>query len=816
MKLFFISLLFLMAAVKSTAQDAGIRGRILDEKTNFPIAGATVAIYNVSDTSMEKEVASGAEGVFLIQNLRYGKYFLEITSVGYSTYRSNLFKLSKEDELNLGDFKLRQSSEILEGIIIAARKPMIENKADKLIYNVGSDVAIATSSAMDVLEKAPGVNVDKDGNISLRGKSGVVVLIDDRPTYMSNTDLANYLKSIPASSLEQLEIMTNPSAKYDAEGNSGIINIKTKKTKKPGLNGNASSSVRYADQFSSSGSLNFNYRKGKTNLFGNYSFSDNNFKGRQTIKRYFKDSESNDYTSLFDQLGNRTNHFINNNLKVGLDYYINRNTIVGMAVSGYHTKGNHLSLSDSWFREISGSPDSGLIVRSLINGITNNFSANMNLRHNFDSTGRKMTADVDYIIYDKLQTTSVLTKYIFPDGEEWKPVSLLTGKTPATIQIFSAKIDFSLPFKNIGLIETGIKGSRVTTDNDARYSNRIEDKDVPDYRKSNHFIYQENLMAAYITWNKRINKWSFQAGVRAENTMAFGHQLGNEIIKDSSFKKRYLNIFPTAYVNFNLNKENTFGLNIGRRIQRPNYADLNPFLYFVDEYTYQAGNVYLQPQFTNQAELSYGYKSIIRTALAYNHTSGAITEIIKQDAGKKIIYQTKDNVATQTGITLSTGASLRTGKLLSSNLDFVLNYAKYEGQISPDYFLDTRKWMYTIKLVEQADFGKGWAAEIDGYYYSPMIYGQIAIDKNWRLDGSVEKKILKEKGSIGFSLKDIFNSRKFKGTIKSNNMNVAVTNVSNNPVAGLSFRYSFGKPIKGLRHYKAGGASDEEGRVGAR
>lgn len=814
MKQLFLFCIFLLIAGFIRAQGINIRGDLYNLKNNSPVAEASIMVYNVQDSSIVKTGLSAADGSFRIENVTPGKYFLEISSVGYSNYQTEELGVGKTEDVNLGKIFLHESSQMLDGIVISAKRPLIQHKADKLVFNVASSLSAATSSALDILEKAPGVTVDKDGNISLRGKSGVVVLIDDRPTYMSNADLASYLKGLPASSLSQLEIMTNPSAKYDAAGNSGVINIITKKTKSDGFNSTLTSSLSYADKISGHGNLNFNLRKGKVNVFGNYSYTNDNSNREQTFFRAFKDAGTKNIVSTFDQSTHQSDHDINNNLKLGLDYYAGKNTTAGFVFTGFYDKDNFTLWGDSWFKGQSNERDSGITTKSQIIQISKNLSFNTNLRHNFNSSGAKMTTDLDYIVYNNPQTTSLATNYFLPDGSEKRPSTLLTGDLPSLIKIYSGKIDFIIPLKHIGEIQTGLKASHVRTDNNAMYENSFQGHQEADLGKSNHFIYNENIQAAYISWNKQIKKWGFQVGLRSENTQSSGHQLGNAVVKDSSFTKHYLNFFPSAYLTFNADNNNTFGVNFGRRIQRPDYSSLNPFFFFIDEYTYQAGNVFLQPQFTNRVELTHNFKSLLHSSVSYSHTAKAITQIIRQDIQKKIIYQTNDNVGNQSGITFSSGINLKTGRHLATNLDMILDYEKYEGQISPDYYLKSAKWMYTAKINEQADFGKGWSGELSGFYITPQVYGQASIGRIWRADGSLQKKMMHDKGSVGFSVRDIFQSQKSRFQIVNNGIDIRSVVTRPAPKFSISFKYSFGKAIKGLKRYDSGSASDEQNRVG--
>ncbi len=816
MKQLFSLFLILVCTFSAQAQPGNIKGNLHNAKDSSSIMGASIILYRSNDSAIVKAESTDHNGAFVLDNIPPGNYYLNISSIGFKSQSIKNIHLSEGKQLNIGAIQLLESATTLENVVVKATRPLIERKTDKLVFNIGSDISAPTSTALEMLEKAPGVTVDADGNISLKGKSGVVIMIDDRPTYMSASELTNYLKSLPASSLDQFEIMTNPSARYDAAGNSGIINIKTKKVKNQGFNGSFTTSVRVNNKFSNSENFNFNYRNGKINLFGNYSLSLQNFKQEQTILRLFRNPNTKNIDGRFDQLSFREGFNNSHNLRLGMDYYAGKNTIAGFVFTGNKSNDRTDFSSDSWFKDANNNPDSGLIATNRFDQKTNKFSGNLNVRHQFNSGKSSMTADLDYIVYDIPYTTTLITRYFLPDQSQYRPQTYLSGNIPALIKVYSGKTDFKFPIEKLGQIEAGLKASIVRTDNNAQYKNRIAGHDEDDLGKSNHFIYEENILAGYISWSKQIEKWSFQAGLRAENTHALGHQLGNAIVPDSSFTKDYVNLFPTAYISFAVDKNNQIGLNTGRRIQRPGYASLNPFLYYIDEYTYQAGNVYLQPQFTNVYEISHDFKSLIHSSISYSYTTDAITETLIPDAEKKVIYQTADNLATQKDLAFSSGIYLKTGKHLKTNLSAGVNYKSFEGKISDNYLVNTSGWMYMIKMSEQGSFGKGWSAGLDAFYISKQPYGQLHLGEMWRVDASLLKSVLKDKGSLSFSVRDIFNSQKFEVYTYGENLNIKSINQSSNPTFSVSFRYNFGKPIKGLKNYQSGSAADEQSRIGGK
>ena len=809
--LFLSFLMILSMASKAQIQDGSISGKITDGGDQKIIDAATVSLYKASDSSLVKVSIADKEGNFDFQHVAAGKYYLLATSIGHlATYSSTIIVGDKN--INAGVLRLNNEIKTLKGITVTAKKQFIERKIDRTIVNVDASISNAGTSALEVLEKSPGVSVDKDGNISLKGKAGVTIMLDGKPSYLSGDQLANLLKNMPSSALDQIEIMTNPSAKYDAAGNSGIINIKTKKNKMKGFNGSVSSSVLQSYYTKTNQSLNLNYRTGKINLFGNYSYSLWRGHTNQTINRKFRDTTTKTTEAIFDQKIERSNRSQNHNIKAGFDFYASKNTTVGAVFSGFinpfdNFNNNHTDLNDE-----NNKVDSVVIADYLNKGNSKNFSTNLNLYHKFDSAGKEFTVDLDYIDYNMKSSSLLANSYYYPDMTLRKDPSSLLGTLPSKIKIYSAKTDFTFPLKKNAKIETGIKSSYVTTDNDAVYQNETQDETVIDEGKTNHFIYKENINAAYVNYSTQIKKWGLQAGLRAENTNAYGHQLGNASHADSAFTKNYVNLFPTIYLSYQLNDKNTFSASYGRRVDRPDYGDLNPFYYFIDEYTYQVGNTLLQPQFSDNIELSHTYKGFLTTTLNYTKTHNAFSDVLKQITSERKTFQTKENLASKTNYGIAVSANFPVTPFWSTNLFSNVNYNAYSGVVDGGN-LNIEATTFMANMNNQFKISEDWSAEFSGFYRSKAIEGQIVMYPMWRLDAGVQKLILKKKGSLKFSVRDIFNSQFFEGYINYQDIDARIKNVWDSRTFSLTFSYRFGKPIKNQPHRRTGGASDEQNRV---
>ena len=815
-RLTLLSIFFLAFSKLLTAQtqEGSISGTVVDGGDQKIIDAATVSLFKAKDSSLVKITLADKAGNFLFEHIPFGKYYLLATSTGHLQTYSPLLEVKNNSTVNTGALQLTNNIKTLSAVNVTAiiKKPFIERKIDRTIINVDAAITNAGTTAMEVLEKSPGVTVDKDGNISLKGKQGVLIMMDGKPAYLSGQELANLLKNMPSSAIDQIEIMTNPSAKYDAAGNSGIINIKTKKNKLKGLNGNFSTSIIQGRFTKTNNSFNLNYRTGKINLFGNYSYS--YWKGYEDlyIHRNFRNTITKTLETIFDQQSNMQFSSQEHNIKLGMDFYANKKTTAGVVFSGFINPSINNGVNTTLLKNAANVTDSIVVADNSEKGKSNNFSANFNLRHSFDSTGKEFTVDLDYLTYYQVKNQFFVNSYLNPDYTQRRPQGQLKGTLPARVNIYSAKTDFTFPLKKTAKIEAGLKTSYVTTDNDALYQNNTPAGYVTDEGKTNHFIYKENINAAYINYNRQIKKWGMQAGLRAENTNAQGHQAGNSTRLDSSFTKNYLNLFPTVYVSYEANKKNTFSINYGRRIDRPAYQDLNPFYYFLDEYTYQVGNTLLQPQFTNNIELSHTYNGFLTTTVNYSKTKNVFTDVLKQITAERKTFQTKENIASKINYGLAVSAYFPVTKFLTTNIYTNVVHDAYKGQLDGG-FLNVNSTTFFANISNQLKFKKGWSAEISGFYRSKGIESQIIINPMWRMDAGLQKEVLKNKGTLKLSVRDIFASQNFTGYVKYQDIDVFIKNRHDSRSVSLTFSYRFGKPLQNQQRRKTGGASDEQNRV---
>jgi iron complex outermembrane recepter protein len=741
-----------------------IGGTVLDP-SGKPLPSITVSLLKAKDSSLAKVAITGKDGKYDFDKIAEGKYLVAVTSVGYQKKYGNPFIITAaENVVNIPDLSLAESVKGLGEVRVTAKKPFIETKLDKTIVNVEASPTSAGASALDILEKSPGVTVDNDGNISLRGKAGVIVLLDGKQTYLSGTDLANLLRNMPASALDQIEIMTNPSSRYDASGNSGVLNIKTKKGQIAGFNGSIMvggtvSIYKPAETLyiipKSQNSFNFNWRKNKVNFFGNY--NPNYFRGRNTMNLESKFLDANKNVTGYNETETRFK-FGNNNhtLKLGLDYYANKKNVFGIVLNGFTFLGHPTPVTIANLKDANGQLENRLISDTRNDNKFQNASVNLNWKHSFDTTGKELTTDFDFVAYRNTGDLLLTTDY-YDDMLQHTGTSYLRGHLPADIDIYTLKTDYVHPIKD-GRFEAGFKLSFVKNDNLVVYERFINNKWEKDLIRSNHFIYDENVNAAYVNFSKQIKKWSFQAGLRVENTNA----TGNQVVTNQKFDRDTTNLFPTAFVSYAINKKNTVTVNYGRRIQRPNYQDLNPFTYFLDTLSYRQGNIFLRPQYTHNIELSHMFMNKFITTLNYNNTDDVISQVIKPQENSKIRFLTVDNVAQFRNMGISITAPLTFTKWWNANLFTNVYNNRYKG-IYDTFNINLSFTSFMVNITNNFNLAKGLTGEISGFYRHQALGGLTKMEPVYQMSLGLQKQILKGKGTLRFNVRDPFAWQKFEG-----------------------------------------------------
>lgn len=817
-----ISLLMLIVfamLATATAQQAKI-GKVTGvakSAEGSALEGATVSLLKAKDSSLAKAALTNKSGEFEMDRIAVGKYLISITAVGYSKHLSSVFNIDETNStVNLPSAHLKVVDKNLGNVQVVTRRPLIENKIDKTVVNVEAAVTNVGTTALEVLEKSPGVSIDNNGNIGLKGKQGVIILIDGKPTYLGSQDLTNLLRNMPSGQLDQIEIMSQPSAKFDASGNSGVINIKTKRQTQSGFNGTISLGYTQGVYPKSNNSFAINSRKGKLNLFANYSYS--YFKGFNEIEinRKIRDRNTKILTDEIRQVSEMSFTGQPHNLKLGADFFANKKTTLGVVLNGFY---NHRRGGGSSLATISNGTGNIVYYNQALSSNDDpwkNYSINLNFRRVFDSSGRELTADVDHVAYSTKSRQNTDNDSLNISKVSGNNPYLLRGYLPSEINIYTARVDYAQNLKSKIRFEAGAKVSYVKTDNDAQFT--LWDKPTASWKndttRSNHFLYDENINAAYVNLSKQMKKWGVQLGLRLENTNAKGRQLAQS---KNSFDKNYSQLFPTSYISYKLDDKNNLGLSYGRRIERPNYQDMNPFQYFLDRFTYRQGNPFLTPQFSHNIELSHNYKGQLNTSANYTHTTDIINDVLEQNDTTKITFQTKKNIATRRNIGLSISYNKPMNKIwtVSFFTNVFNNY--FEGFINNAY-LNTEYTAFMLNMSNQFRFKKGWSAELSGFYRSKTLETGLIVSEpmgQFSLGGS--KQILKNKGTLRLNIRDPFWLQKFRGYTKFDNIDAQIRSKWDNRQVAINFTYRFGKNTNAVPQprRRTSASQEEQNRVGS-
>ncbi|MCX2431843.1 outer membrane beta-barrel protein [Pedobacter sp. GR22-10] len=787
-----------------TSPQPNLKGIILNEQKK-PVDYATVVLYKAADSSIVKTSFTDQNGVFGFNVSAKGTYFYKASNMGYKTFKSKTITLTDENQkVDFGSAQLVSSTQDLKEVSIAVTKPLIERKMDKVVMNVSGSSIMTGSTALEVLQKAPGVSVDQNDNISMQGKQGVLIQLDGKQTYMSSADVANLLRNMQSSEIETIELITNPSSKYDAAGNSGIINIKTKKNKAGGTNGSLNATAGYGKNFRGNTGLNLNHRTKKLNLFGNYNYGKTTRENIITIDRISNGTPD----TYFMQAGSSLRKQQNNNFKTGLDYFINKNNTIGVLVNGYFNHGTEASKNNTLIGPSFQKVDSTLASNSLQTNKYNNISYNLNYKSILDTAGSEISADFDYSKYNGNDGSAYENDYMFANGNRIRPVNYTRNGTPSKIDIKTFKIDYNVSLSKTIKLEAGLKSSWVKTDNDLQAEELVNNIWQNDVRRSNQFVYDENVNAAYTNINKQFKNTSIQLGLRVEQT----NSKGNLVTTNTIVERDYFDFFPTLFVQQTLSKNNQLGFSYSRRIDRPSYDALNPFVYYLDQYTYNKGNPFLKPQYTNNMELSYTFMQKYMLSVGYSRTNDVITEVLLPDSAQKALFQTNENLAKNTSYNANLNIPVQVAKWWSMNNNLNVFYLSFEAPDLAGVALKTGKTSFQFKSQQNFIIASGLTAELNGSYESPLDYGTLRIKSRYSIDAGLSKSFLDKKASLKLALSDIFNTYKNDISSAYPGLKYEVHQKNESQIGRISFTYRFGKEIKPARR-RSTGSEDEQNRM---
>ncbi|WP_345239402.1 outer membrane beta-barrel protein [Nibrella saemangeumensis] len=813
MRTFITSALMICLTLSVAFAQSPVKGKIsgkVNDAAGKSLEFVTMMLVKAKDSTLVKGAISDVNGAYEFEGIAAGQYRVAAQQMGFRRSFTDAFEVDAEHTtIQVPALQMSEESKSLTEVKVVAKKPFIEQQIDRTVMNVENSIVSSGSNALEVLEKAPGVTIDRQSDqLQLKGKSGVIVMIDGKQTYLSSQEVANLLKNTPSDNIEKIEIITNPSSKYDAAGNVGIINIRMKKNQNFGTNGTLTAGVGYGRFEKYNSALNLNHREGKINAFGNYSYFHNRRFQENEINRVIP---YNGTVTYFDQKSYRPNNFDGHNFRGGIDYFISKKSTVGVLATGFindwqQPNGINHSVMRNADREITMMPTTNVTVKNKWTNLT----GNLNYKYDFNGKGRELTADMDYSRFNGDSYNNLVTRYVDANNQTVKPTENVRNDMPSAIDIWAFKADYVHPTKT-GKFEAGVKSSYVQSDNDLVYQNLIDSRWIVDATKSNRFKYTENVNAAYASFGGKLSKkTSIQAGLRLEQTLS----RGNSVTLNKIVDRNYLNLFPTLFVSRQIDTNNVLNLSYSRRIDRPNYQNLNPFVFYLDPYTYQQGNPYLKPQFTNSIQLTHVYKGAFSTSLSYSRTNDVIVnEVPGQIAEKNITYVTSDNLATQDNVSLTLSFPVRVSKWWNMQNNVTGYYNKFQSPyLGAQYNVD----FVAFNLYSSHNFvlGKGISAELSGWYNSAGVFGFYRYQPQGAFSIGVQKSVLDKKGTLKLNINDPFWLNQFKGRANYQDINFAVNARWESRIVRATFTYRFGNQNVKAARQRSTSTEAERNRAG--
>lgn len=801
MLIYFLGISNLAATPKEVAK---ISGKITDQKGE-PVPYANVALV-LLDGGLVDGVVSGENGDFLIESTKTGKVKLVISSIGYSSFSSEPFDLIPGISKDFGKLSISDEMTGLDEVTVKASRPEIIIEPDKTIINVEGTVMAEGSNALDVIGRSPGIYVDQDGNINLNGRAGATVMINDRPTYMSATDLANFLRSMSADNIKSIEVINNPSSRFDAEGSAGVINIQLKKNNVDGVFGNFQVGGQYNGQFAPTAGMTLNVKKGKWSSNGTFNYNEFAQFNDLEINRNFSLEQG---VSNFNQDSGITSRYKTPSFNGSANYEINKNQNLGLNVQVSTSTDNTTNSSGTVVTNPGQDFNNYIESFNGSEGERNRLFTNLHYDAKLDTLGSKISADLDFTIMDS-ESSSLL------DNSYWggnNDPGLAHSDKIRTLNdmyytIFTAKVDFTKALKGGGTLETGLKGSWVESDNNLDLSRAENEGPFDQDPNSNRFIYNENVLAAYVSLKGSFSKkLSYQGGLRGE----YSDIVGNSITLNQVNKQDYFNLFPSFFVQHKVSDNYQIVYNANRRITRPNYRLLNPFVYYIDPLTSETGNPNLKSQYSTNFEMNHVVKGAYQFTFGYSVTEDAFMQVFIQNQEERTTTTFTDNFEQTRNANFRAIVPVEIKKWWTTSNMLQVNYNQFQTPIGED-FLDVNQVSYMLRTQQNFTLPKGFKMEVMAMYLGPQIWGQGNIAGFGWVDAGVTKSVMKDKLSISVNGTDLFRTQVIRANVQFADIDTSFRQYRSNQGVRFTLRYNFAKG-ESFRVKSNSGSSEERNRL---
>ncbi|WP_433903184.1 TonB-dependent receptor domain-containing protein [Sphingobacterium puteale] len=801
-----IIMLFSFLGTVSAQSSDGKLNAVVVGQDGGPFAGASISLLRNPGGILLKGTVSKENGGVEFLGVSEGKYTMQVSAVGYTTYSSSEITLKKSEILSLDTIRLVPVSKVLNEAQVVGKKPLIESQIDKIVLNVENSILATGNNALELLQKVPGVTLDNK-KINLRGKSNVIIMIDGKPTYLSADEVSRLLENTASNSITSIEVLTNPPAKYDAAGNAGIINIKTKKNTQFGSNVSLNLNLGQGKYTKGDGGFLVNHRNSWANIFASYNYNNSLGFNDLTIDRSVSDSMG---TTYFNSDSYSKFRYRAHNFKFAADFNLGEQQVLGFVVNGNVSSGNSTRQGDNLIASQKGKLDSVVQGSNFSDFAYHYLAYNLNYKKTFDTLGTELTANADYSYSKNHDNSMMKNRFLDPNWVEFKAPNVFRNDMLSNTKILVFKTDFIHPFDKTTKFEAGLKYSRVKTDNNLVYEDQnTAGEFVPNEDQSNQFLYNENIAAAYLTLNKSFGKFSVQTGLRVENTSS----LGNSVTLGQQTKRNYTDFFPTVFIQQQINDNHKLGLSYSRRIDRPDYGALNPFVYYLDQYTYQYGNPYLNPQYTNSYELNYTFKERYLLSLGYKRTNDAITQVIESNSETKAIAQTDRNLTYFDYYNMNINIPVKVLKWWTTSNNVTAFYSKYNFDERSRAQRQLEKLSFQVSSNHDIRIGETTNLELTANYFSPAVYGVFSFKSYYGVDLGAGKTFFDKRLNVKLAVNDILNTRGQRrlSSVQENGY-YRIRNGYDSRVIRLSLSYRFGNiNIKSVD--KRAGNNDEDNRL---
>ena len=796
----FLPLLFL--CFYASAQK--IQGSVLDTD-GAPVAGATVLLQKTGDSSLVKGSVSDKSGTFLFQGIGSGTYHVSASSSAFRIVHSPSFAYNAGEDKALSALQFTQKEVQLSNVTVTAQKPLYEQRMDRMIINVSSSVTGVGSTALDVLERSPGIIVDRQNNsLSMNGKEGIVIMINGRISRMPLSAVVQMLAGMNSSNIEKIELITTPPAQYEAEGNAGYVNIVLKVNTQYGTNGSYAATLGYGNGPVTSTSINFNHRSGRINLFGDYSVN-RNAQG-QDFRFYRKVMQGS--TPLESYItSDRDPVVLFNNARVGLDFQLNKKTVIGGLVTGFYRHWTMDALNQSSILLDKRLDTLVRINNDEVNDLAN-YSANLNLLHNFKAD-EKLSIDLDYIYYWSDNPTDYLNAYYDGLGASLFTQQTRSGKeTP--IKFWVSNADYSRKMGKKVTMDAGIKGSLSRFVNDVSVENLLQGVWVADKEFTTRYNLEESILAAYSSFGIVFSeKNSAKVGLRYEYTNS---QL-NTATQKGIVDRQYGRFFPTVFFSHKLNDKNSVNLSYSRRITRPTFNDMAPFVIFVDPNTFFSGNPSLQPAISDGLKADYLYKRFI-VSVGYTYEADPITNFspkVDPVTNKQTLAAENQNSRKIFNAMISLPFTITKWWSMQANL--MGNAQELDAVYKGDRVLIRQK-NFAARSVQSFKLPKDFSVELSGFYRSAGLFGIYKSKSFGTMDFGAQKKFAQNRSTLRLAYDNMLNTLKFKSSVNLPEQNLVLNGrlQFTYPTVRLTYTHNFGNDkLKGNRQRAT--SSEERERV---